>query len=567
MKNILIILVIILAVNPSFSQEWVPVWSEEFNYSGLPDENKWSYEKGCANRNNEAQYYASKRLENTKVENGFLTISARKEILNGCNYTSGNIHTRYKANWLYGKIEVRARLPKGKGMWPAIWMMSTDETYGTWPKSGEMDIMENVGFDPNKIFMTIHTEAYNHVIGTEKGSNILLADVYDTYHIYSIEWFADRVDFLIDGTKYYTFAKSGNTSAVWPFDKPFYVILNVAIGGDWGGAQGIDPLIFPQQMSVDYVRVSKWQTNPGPYIVTTSATPGGSVSLNPISNTYTKGSLVFLKAIAQPGFIFSGWEGDITGSLNPIDFNVYDNATIKAIFKSECELLGNGNFTSGTSNWYLYTADGAISQMSISNDVCNISITNGGTNIWSTQLSQPNISLINGKSYKLSFDAYAEQNKTIMTGVGKNSTPYNTYSYNTSYLSTIKKNFSYVFNMTNASDTGAKILFDLGSNSSDVFLSNISLCDQSRITSVENEIVEMPNEMAAYYHDHKIYLTLPDSEIYGITVYDINGDQKHAENISGLKKIIYINNLNSGIYILKATSLKGKNLMKKLIVE
>ncbi|MBC7390561.1 MAG: family 16 glycosylhydrolase [Opitutaceae bacterium] len=566
MKNMLIIFAIVLKVNLSFSQEWVPVWNEEFDYSGLPDETKWSYETGCANRNNESQYYASKRLENTKVENGFLTITTRKETLNGCNYTSGNIHTRYKANWLYGKIDVRAKLPKGKGMWPAIWMMSTDESYGTWPKSGEIDIMESVGFDPNKIFMTIHTEAYNHVIGTEKGSNKLLTDVYDTYHIYSIEWFPDRVDFLIDGTKYYTFPKSGNTTAVWPFDKPFYLILNVAVGGDWGGAQGIDPLIFPQQMSVDYVRVSKWQTNPGPYTVTTSSTSGGTFSLNPDLNTYPKGSIISLKATPQPGFVFSGWEGDISGNINPINFTVYDNAIIKAIFKTECELLQNGDFASSMSKWNMYTGDGAIAQTTVNNGQCNIVISNGGTNIWSTQLSQSNIPLLTGKSYKLSFDAYSEQSRTIKAGVGKNSDPFNTYSYNTVNLITTKKNFALQFDMNNTSDQLSKILFNLGSNASDVYLSNISLCDLSKITYINNEVEIFNEGMSISYENEKVHLTLPDLDRYEVNIYDFNGNTKFSNSLTGLKSTLDIKNFKSGLYVVKANNLRGKVLTQKLII-
>ncbi len=565
MKNIFTIL-LLLKVLSSSSQGWVLVWNEEFNYSGLPDEKYWSYETGCANRNNEAQYYASKRLENTKVENGFLTITARKETLNGCNYTSGNIHTRYKADWLYGKIEVRAKLPKGKGMWPAIWMMSTDETYGTWPKSGEMDIMENVGFDPNKIFMTIHTEAYNHIIGTQKSSNTLLADVYDTYHIYSIEWFADRVDFLIDGAKYFTFTKSGSTSAVWPFDKPFYVILNVAVGGDWGGEQGIDPLIFPQQMSVDYVRVSKWQQNPGPYTITTSTTTGGIITSNPVLNNYTKGSLVTFKAIPQPGYIFSGWEGDVRGTVNPIDFTVYDNASIKATFKSECELLQNGDFASGLSQWSLHTTDGAIAQANAVNGQCNIAISNGGTNIWSTQLSQGNIPLINGKTYKLSFDAYSEQIRTIKAGLGKNSDPFNTYLYNTVNLTISKKNFTYQFDMNNTTDQVAKVLFDVGANVNDVYISNVSLCDVAKITSLTNHNEEIMHVMSVFYENENVVITLPDLNNYEIKIFDLKGDIKFSETISGLKTTLDLKNLKSGLYFVKASNLKGEAFTKKLVI-
>jgi beta-glucanase (GH16 family) len=256
----------------SDQEKWELVWSDEFNYQGLPDAEKWGYEKGFV-RNKEQQYYTNSRKKNVRVENGSLVIEAHKENFPNAdylmestqddwkysrktsNYTSAAITTQETVFWTYGKIEVRAKLPKGRGIWPAIWMLGINIHDVTWPLCGEIDIMENVGFDPNVIHTTVHTSKFNHALGTQSGDQITLLDPHEKFHIYGIEWFSDRIDFFVDRTKVFTFSNDGSGVEAWPFFKPQYLLLNVAVGGGWGGIQGVDPLIFPQRMTVDYVRV------------------------------------------------------------------------------------------------------------------------------------------------------------------------------------------------------------------------------------------------------------------------------------------------------------------------
>ena len=238
----------------SFDDVWEQVWADEFNYEGLPDKNKWDYETGFV-RNREKQYYTKARPENARVENGTLIIESRKEQYEKGQYTSASLHTWHKAEWLYGRIEVRAKLPTGKGMWPAIWMLGTNRDKVGWPACGEIDIMENVGFDPDTICANIHTRAYNHVKKTNKGSKIKAEKPHEQFHIYAIEWNEDRLDFFLDDEKYFTFNNEGTGNDAWPYDKPHYLILNAAIGGSWGGRRGIDDTIFPQKYYIDYVRV------------------------------------------------------------------------------------------------------------------------------------------------------------------------------------------------------------------------------------------------------------------------------------------------------------------------
>ena len=238
------------------------VWSDEFNYKGLPDNLKWSYDtvgNDTGWGNNEAQYYTNGQLKNSEVKDGFLYLNALKENYKGHKYTSARLITKFKGDWLYGRVEVRAKLPEGRGMWPAIWMLPTDWAYGPWPASGEIDIMENVGYDPYVIVASAHTLSYNHVQNTQKNNKITIPDCYSGFHIYALEWEANEYRVFVDSTLYFTFKNEGTGYKSWPFDKRFHLLLNVAVGGNWGGQKGIDETIFPRSMVVDYVRV--YQSN------------------------------------------------------------------------------------------------------------------------------------------------------------------------------------------------------------------------------------------------------------------------------------------------------------------
>jgi len=235
------------------------VWADEFETDGLPDTMRWTYDTE-RNRlgwyNNERQYYAASRLANTQVTGGRLRITARLESLNvapdwsGQRYTSARLITRGKAQWTYGFFEVRARLPCGRGTWPAIWMLGTA---GTWPDDGEIDIMEHVGSDPTRIFGTLHTRAGSGGAGT--GAATLVPDACTAFHDYQLHWTADEITIGIDGEVYFRYPNPRTGRDAWPFDEPHYLLLNIAIGGNLGGA--VDDGIFPVTMEIEHVRV--WQ--------------------------------------------------------------------------------------------------------------------------------------------------------------------------------------------------------------------------------------------------------------------------------------------------------------------
>ncbi len=240
------------------------VWADEFDYVGLPDSLKWSYDTegndwGWGNQ--EEQFYTKRRLANAEVKNGRLYITAIKENYKDRKFTSARLITKGKGDWLYGKVEVSAKLPQGRGLWPAIWMLPTDWKYGGWPASGEIDIMENVGFMPDTILASVHTKSYHHSIGTQRSDTLTIPSCYDEFHTYQLEWEPAELRAYIDGQHFFTFQNEGTGTDAWPFDQRFHLLLNVAVGGTWGGAKGIDSTIFPRSMEVDYVRVYQKQAS------------------------------------------------------------------------------------------------------------------------------------------------------------------------------------------------------------------------------------------------------------------------------------------------------------------
>jgi beta-glucanase (GH16 family) len=239
----------------SAQSKWKMVWSDEFNYKGLPDSSKWSYDVGGSGwGNQELEYYTKARKENARVEKGNLVIEARKEKWEGMDYTSARLVTKGKGDWKYGKVEVRAKLPRGRGTWPAIWMLASTNPY-KWPDDGEIDIMEHVGYDQGIIHASTHCKKYYHIIGTQKTATIPVMDCSEKFHVYSVEWEADSLRIGVDGNNYFRIANEHTGYEVWPFDNTMHLILNIATGGGWGGQKGMDDSIYPVRMEVDYVRV------------------------------------------------------------------------------------------------------------------------------------------------------------------------------------------------------------------------------------------------------------------------------------------------------------------------
>lgn len=235
-------------------------WQDEFNdarqsngKTPLPNTTRWWYETGAGGwGNNEIQNYISGfRGTDTcaVISDGILKIKAKKV---GSEVLSIRMNTT--DSWTYGYFEARLKVPTGKGTWPAFWMMPKNFT--SWPLDGEIDIMEYVGYEPNVVHASVHTMAYNHSIGTQKTATKTIQNAETDFHIYALEWTADKIDGYVDGVKYFTFANDKtNNKNTWPFNAPFYLKLNLAWGGNWGGALGIDETKLPAVYEIDYVRV------------------------------------------------------------------------------------------------------------------------------------------------------------------------------------------------------------------------------------------------------------------------------------------------------------------------
>ena len=261
---LLIALIALLLGAPSATaqNDWPLVWADEFTGQGLPDTSNWRYDVGGGGwGNDELQHYTAQRLQNARIENGLLVIEAHREKFQDRAYTSARLVS--KRDWTYGRFEIRAKMPVGRGTWPALWMLPTHNTYGGehyWPDNGEIDILEQVGYQPDVVHFSVHTRAYHHSIGTQKTNHRTLANISTQFHVYAAEWTPEEIRFFVDEKRYFTFANERLTDKKanyqqWPFDRPFHLLLNIAVGGTWGGAQGVDEGIWPQKLEVDYVRV------------------------------------------------------------------------------------------------------------------------------------------------------------------------------------------------------------------------------------------------------------------------------------------------------------------------
>ncbi len=251
---------------------WELVWSDEFDGDEL-DSERWTPDVWPAREVNDEDQAYTDREKNIRVLDGMLIIEAHEEDYEGAAYTSGRVHSDGKGDFLYGRFEVRAKLPQGKGTWPAIWMLPSDpykysttcekgedwqgsNTCDAWPNSGEIDIMEHVGYQMGHIHGTVHNEAYYWVKWEQRKGRIIVDGADKDFHIYALEWSPERIDIFVDDSHYFTYVNEGTGWKAWPYDQPFHLILNIAVGGMWGRAGGgIDDSVFPQRMSVDYVRV------------------------------------------------------------------------------------------------------------------------------------------------------------------------------------------------------------------------------------------------------------------------------------------------------------------------
>ncbi len=241
-----------------YSFETTPAWSDEFDVNGLPNNQIWGYDVGGDGwGNNELQNYTASDLDNASVENGKLIITAIKEASGTRQYSSARLVTKGKRDMKYGRIEIKAKIPAGRGSVSALWMLASQTTYGTtfWPDQGEIDIMEHVGFNPGIIHASIQTNIFNYTIATQKTAKTTLPTFDKEFHIYRMDWTPDEIKAFLDDNEFFSFKRRQFAPwQEWPFHHPQHILVNIAIGGNWGGLYGIDDTIFPIRMELDYIR-------------------------------------------------------------------------------------------------------------------------------------------------------------------------------------------------------------------------------------------------------------------------------------------------------------------------
>ncbi|NRT80923.1 family 16 glycosylhydrolase [Clostridium beijerinckii] len=355
---------------------WNLAWSDEFNGTSINTSN-WKYETGGDGwGNNELEYYTN-RSENARIENGNLVIEARKENYSGMNYTSARLKSQGLKNWTYGKVEARMKLPAGQGVWPAFWMLGENISQVSWPKCGEIDIMEHIN-NESAIHGTIHWDSTGNNTHAQYGAASPNIDV-TQYHVYSIEWDASSIKWFVDGTQYLEANIANNINGTEEFHKPFFILFNLAVGGNWpGNPDGSTP--FPAKMYVDYVRVYQHGDNNPTPAPTAPAVPSG------LSAAASNQSSINVSWNASSG---------ATGYDLKVDNNIISNVTSPYV---------NSGLTENSTHTYAVRAKNANGTSSWSNSISATTkaSSNPTTGSWApnTAYKVGDIVSYNGKNYK-----------------------------------------------------------------------------------------------------------------------------------------------------------------------
>jgi beta-glucanase (GH16 family) len=480
LKHIFIGLLLGLSYN-AYTQCWNLVWADEFNGTAL-DLSKWSYQTGGDGwGNNELQHYTN-RVDNCLVSGGTLKMIVKEEAYSGNNYTSARIRSLGKADFRYGKIEMYAKLPETQSLWPAFWMLPSENVFGTWPAGGEIDIMELLGQEPALTYGTIHTQnpATGGVISSSSTYTLPTGTFASGFHVFRIEWEPTAIRWYIDNTLYAT--KTPAQLSPWRFTEFFHIILNVAVGGNWPGPPNTST-IFPQQMEVDYVRV---------YQQTADITITGQKKVEPnASATYTmptisgatytwtppSGAAISSgQGTPQASIQFGTQSGNISCTITTSCGTAVSNKSVEIT----ANMLTNQSFEDDFGYWVtnLHSGSGAFSSVGISSSTPQhltkkacATVNQIPTNFWDIQINQLSLHLVAGQSYTLKFWAQSDApNKTIGAAL-INSSTFLTYHIQSFNIGTAWQ--QYMFTFTAAATANAQLNFDFGYNTGTFCIDNV----------------------------------------------------------------------------------------------
>ncbi len=445
---------------PTSPQCYQLVWADEFSGAAL-DLSKWTPivgPGGAVSGNNELQYYTD-RSQNIQVSDGSLKIIALQENYGGNAYTSARMETKNMGDWRYGRLEARIKLPVAQGMWPAFWMLPTDNVYGIWPKSGEIDIMELIGSEPSHVYGTIHTHSNGNVQSYSSLYSLSTGTFADDFHTFTTEWSPNLIKFYVDGNLYGTKTNTSVSPYPWLFDQKFYMLLNLAVGGDWGGVPNASTT-FPQQMEVDYVRVYQKLDNVSitGKILVEPGTSGVSYSVPAINGvTYqwsVTGSGNTIASGQGSNHVTINW-GSNNGTISVVMNDAcVPSATVSTDVTVSANLWDNFGFEQNYLHWDTRPAYSPIVNFNISTTnvaegtkAACVQVNTAQPSPWNIQLSRINLDLLAGVSYTLQFKAKANANRTIPIAFIKSSN-FSSIAYSTINLTTNWQTFSLTFTPT-----------------------------------------------------------------------------------------------------------------------
>ena len=457
------------------------LWADEFNGTTI-DKSTWQFESGPTNDN---VHFYTDRADNAKIVDGKLQIIALKESHQGFDYTSAHIKTEQAQHWKYGRIEASIKLPGTPGFVPAFWMLPADNRYGWWPHSGEIDIMEHPTNEIKHIYGTVHTEKYNLFSGSSlpQGGVVDIPDAETAFHLYAVEWTPEKIDFYVDDQIYYSFENDEGATDTWPFNQPFYIILNLAVGGGWVGTPD-ETTTFPAVMEVDYVRVYQdviEASVQGTDFVTYQS-EGIEYRLDDFEGaTYQWGVPGGAQIVSGQGTpqITVNW--GIFGGNVSADITTGDGTYLKALpVKVAPNYLKNSGFEKGVKFWHNAVSYPSKASFSLTTETVhqgdysiNVEVTEPDANAWDVQLSQRKFGLQGGTTYHAGFWAKAEDNQGPIAAAVINSGDFSLEAIESFYPS---ENWTYIeFDFTASSSMDAAFNIDLGGQTGNYYFDDFVL--------------------------------------------------------------------------------------------